>query len=384
MHSRHVHSRSSSFRRGSILTLAAVSLVMIFAFAAFVVDVGYITLSRAELSTASDAASMAAAAELTDGYSKGLTTTQIATNAQTAAVAVSNANSGTGQASLYCNATRDVQLGNYAWNAASGSYVTTWGTTPYNVAQVTLRRNVVNSTNGDKPLDLFFAPVFGTKKAGVSRFGKAAMLPIVGVKKIPNVNLNILPITLDLPTWTSCEQGDGSDSYRYNSSTSTVTSGSDGIKEVDLYPLAKSTTTAGNRGTVDIGSSNNSTADISRQIRYGVNDADMAYFGGKFDWSSGNITLNGDTGLSAGIKDDLTAIIGQPRLIPIFTSVSGPGNNANYVITKFVGIRVLDVQLTGNQKKVIVQPCSFSDPAGVIGHTTIGTGTVFGPVQIVD
>lgn len=370
-------------RRGNILTLAAASLAMIFAFAAFVVDVGYITLSRAELSSASDAAAMAAAQELTEGYKNGLTTTQITTNAQNAAVAVAAANSGTGQASLYCNATRDLQLGNYSYSAATGQYVTTWGQTPYNVAAVTLRRNVAGSTNGDKPLDLFFAPVIGHKTAGVIRSGKAAMLPITGVKKIPNVNLNILPITLDLPTWSNLEAGNGSDNYSYNSSTGTITSGSDGIKEVDLYPLSSSTTTAGNRGTVDIGSSNNSTADISRQIRYGVNDTDMSYFGGKFDWSSGSITLNGDTGLSAGIKDDLTAIKGQPRLIPIFTSVSGPGNNAMYVITKFVGIRILHVQLTGNQKKVIVQPCSYSEPAGIIGQTTIGTGTVYGPPKIV-
>lgn len=375
--------RSCSSRRGSILTVAAASLVMIFAFAAFVVDVGYITLSRAELSAASDAASMAAAQELTEGYKNGLTTAQIVTNAQNAAVAVAAANSGTGQASLYCNPTRDVELGNYAWNAATSSYVTSWGTTPYNVARVTLNRNMAGSANGDKPLDLFFAPVIGTKTAGVKRNGMAAMLPIVGVKKIPNVNLNILPITLDLPTWTNCENGNGSDVYSYNASTGTITSGSDGIKEVDLYPLSSSTTTAGNRGTVDIGSSNNSTADISRQIRYGVNDTDMSYFGGKFDWSAGSITLNGDTGLSAGIKDDLAAIKGMPRLIPIFTSVSGPGNNAMYVIPKFVGIRILHVQLTGNQKKVIVQPCSYSEPAGVIGSTTIGTGTVYGPVKIV-
>lgn len=364
------------------MSLAAASLVMLFAFAAFVVDVGYITLSRAELSVASDACAMAAAQELTEGYRNGLTTAQIVTNAQNSAVAVAAANSGTGQASLLCNATRDLQLGRYTWNAATASYTTTWGATPYNVAQVTLRRNVTNSTLGDKPLDLFFAPVIGHDQAGVQRSGKCAMLPITGVKKIPNVNLNILPITLDLPTWANCESGNGSDNYKYNSD-GTISSGSDGVKEVDLYPLSSSTTTAGNRGTVDIGSSNNSTADISRQILYGVNDQDMAHFGGKFDWSSSNIVLNGDTGLSAGIKDELETIKGKPRLIPIFTSVSGPGNNANYVITKFVGIRILHVQLTGNQKKVIVQPCSYSEPAGITGTTTIGTGTVYGPVKLV-
>ncbi|MCX7419077.1 MAG: hypothetical protein NT013_06010 [Planctomycetia bacterium] len=151
--------------------------------------------------------------------------------------------------------------------------------------------------------------------------------------------------------------------YSYNATTKAVSSGTDGIKEVTLYPDGTNTT-AGNRGTVDIGSSNNSTADLSRQIRYGPNEADLAYFGGKVQIpASGLLALNGDTGLSAGIKDDLAAIIGQPRAIPIFRSVSGPGNNATYQICKFVGIRILFVQLTGSpsQKKVVVQPAPVFD-----------------------
>ena len=51
----------------------------------------------------------------------------------------------------------------------------------------------------------------------------------------------------------------------------------------------------------------------------------------------------------------------EPRAIPIFTEVSGPGNNAMYTVVKFVGIRILDVQLTGNpnDKHVTIQPTTF-------------------------
>jgi hypothetical protein len=109
---------------------------------------------------------------------------------------------------------------------------------------------------------------------------------------------------------------------------------------------------------------------LSRQIRNGPNEADLAYFGGKVQIpASGLLALNGDTGLSAGIKDDLTSIIGQPRAIPVFRSVSGPGNNATYQICKFVGVRVMYSNLTGSpsQKKVIIQP------APVFDGTIIGT-----------
>ena len=369
-------------RRGNILVLTAMVFSMLLAFMAFVVDVGYIVTSRSELAAAADGGALAATFEMGDGFGT-LTNTQIATKAKDAAVAVAAANAGAGQTTLYCNSTRDIKLGSYTWNAANASWVTTWDATPYNVAEVTLRRDQVGSTLGDKPLDLFIAPSFGKNTTKVAMVGKAALMPSTGLKKITGINLDILPITLDLPTWTALEGGAGTDLYSYNASTGAVTTGADGVKEVDLYPLSSSTTTAGNRGTVDIGSSNNSTADISRQIRYGVNDADMSYFGGQFNWSSGSITLNGDTGLSAGIKDDLISIIGNPRMIPIFTSVAGPGNNANYVIPKFVGIRILKVQLTGNQKKVIVQPASIVSPSGIPGTTTIGLGTIFTPAAIV-
>ena len=369
-------------RRGNVLVLTAMVFSMLLAFMAFVVDVGYIVTSRSEIAAAADAGALAATFEMGDGFGT-LSNTQIATNAKAAAVAVVAANAGGGFTSIYCNSTRDVKLGSYTWNAATSSWVTTWNATPYNVAEVTLHRDQVGSTLGDRPLDLFIAPSFGKNKTGVAMVGKAALLPSTGLKKVTGVNLDILPITLDLPTWTALEGGTGTDLYSYNASTGAVTSGADGVKEVDLYPLSSGATTAGNRGTVDIGSANNSTADLSRQIRYGVNDTDMSYFGGQFNWSSGSITLNGDTGLSAGIKDDLISIIGKPRMIPIFTSVAGPGNNANYVIPKFVGIRILMVQLTGNQKKVVVQPASMVSSSGIPGTTTIGLGTIFTPAAIV-
>ena len=55
----------------------------------------------------------------------------------------------------------------------------------------------------------------------------------------------------------------------------------------------------------------------------------------------------GDTGISAGVKDELASIIGQTRIIPVFSSVSGNGNNATYVIVRWVGVRVMAVKLTG-------------------------------------
>ena len=195
----------------------------------------------------------------------------------------------------------------------------------------------------------------------------------VGFEFSPNSNLTrcpILPIAYDEVSWNSLMaatnlNGTGGDSYSY--SNGVVGAGSDGVFEFDLYPYGNQSLTPGNRGTVKIGVSNNSTATLSDQIRYGVSKEQLAAMGGSIECSTDDpLTLGGNPGLSAAIKDDLTAIIGEPRAIPIFTTVSGPGNNAQYTIVRFVGIRILFVQLTGGNKRVIAQP------AVLISETVIG------------
>jgi hypothetical protein len=136
---------------------------------------------------------------------------------------------------------------------------------------------------------------------------------------------------------------------------------------------------------VDIGSSNNSTADIARQIVYGISSADLGHHGGKLEFDeNGELELNGDTGISAGVKDELASIKGKPRLIPIFSTVVGPGNNAQYTIVHWAGIRIMDVKLTGamSQKRVIVQPCPMV-VQGALPSSGETSSYVYSPVVLV-
>ncbi len=177
------------------------------------------------------------------------------------------------------------------------------------------------------------------------------------------------------------------DEYSFDPQTNTVTCGPDGIPEVNLYP--EGTGSPGNRGTVDIGNSNNSTADVGRQIREGVSADDLSYHGGKLELDpvSKSLSLNGDTGISAGIKDDLTSIVGKPRVIPIFTTVAGPGNNAQYTIVGFAGIRVMKVKLTGSSntsKKVVIQPSRVVSPGAIPATwSDVSSNYVYSPVWLV-
>ena len=197
-------------------------------------------------------------------------------------------------------------------------------------------------------------------------------------------NLDILPYALDVTTWQNLCNNSGSNSYRWNPESKTVSVGADDFVEVNLFP--QGTGSPGNRGTVDIGSSNNSTADIAQQILYGISPADLAYHGGKLEFdSNGKLYLNGDTGISAGVKDELASIIGKPRIIPIFSSVSGNGNNAMYTIVKWQGIRIMAVKLTGSmsQKHVTIQVAPIVTH-GVIPATASGTSEyVYSPVVLI-
>ena len=377
-------------RRGIVFVLAIGLFLMIFAFTAFVVDIGYISLSRAQLQKSADAAALAATLEMYEGWGPAATKTQtqVATNSRSAASTVAGSNEGAGESSVYADSTRDVRLGNLQWDDTLNQWVESWGTTPYNLAEITLRRDQANSTNGDGPLDLFFAPVMGKEQATTVVSAKSALLPGVGLRRIPGRNFGILPITLDLQTWDNLiDHGIGDDNFHWNDDTETITrNATDNVLEVSLYPTSDPVLPPGNRGTVDFGPNGNSTSDISRQILYGLNDADISALGGEIDFTALPMQLNGDTGLSAGIKDELEAIKGEPRIIPIFDQVSGPGNNAWYRIVKFVPIRIMHVRLTGRpeSKQVVIQPALYADPTVIAGETEITEDTIFAPVSLIE
>jgi len=112
----------------------------------------------------------------------------------------------------------------------------------------------------------------------------------------------------------------------------------------------------------------------------------MSAMCGSFQFGAdGTLHLNGDTGISAGVKDELASIVGKTRFIPIFRSVVGPGNNADYTIVKFVGVRVLAVKLTGSSsgKYVMVQPANIVAKGAIYSSGAPSTDYVYSPVWLV-
>lgn len=354
---------------------------------AFCVDIGYVLSAKEDLQRSADASALAACWEYGKQLGKGNTSTVAADNARTTAAQYAALNRVTGNAvTLTANASNspsgDVVLGYIADFKDPQSAFLSDGSNGYNAVKVRLRKD--SATNGQVPF--FFARVFGKHGQDLQSEAIAGLICDVKGFKIPSDggNIGILPYTLDLQTWTPFVANSGTDNYRWNNDTKQVELGPDGLVEVNLFP--QGTGSPGNRGTVDIGSCNNSTADIARQIINGISPSDLAHHGGQLEFdANGKLYLNGDTGISAGVKDELAAIKGQPRVIPIFSSVTGNGNNANYTIVKWQGIRIMNVKLTGSmsQKNVMIQVAP-AEVQGVIPATTTGSSSyVYSPVVLV-
>lgn len=400
----------SSDRRGAILVFAGALLVVVIGVAAFTVDFGMVTLTKAQMQNASDSAAHAAVLEISRGFGPGgeISETEAESVARAAAIdMVSRFRTGDVLATD-ADLIRDVRVGRRTWNEASQTWTEDWGVSPYNMVEVTVRRTNADTT----ALPMTFAQILGRDNFELTTRSTAALQPGNGFYIPPGASadetIDILPIALDLGSWNnlldevygtstgaSAAGGDGlgyatdfEDDYAWDSVNRQVVSGDeDGVVEINMYPDLNSRHAPGNRGTVDIGHSGNSTSDLKRQIVYGINAYDLSFMPNnrlEFD-SSGALYLNGDTGISAGMQSSLESIIGQIRAIPIFIEVNGQGNNATYTIVKFVGVRIMDVKLSGGPKKrhLTVQPAVFSDNHVLRGDLTVNVDSILSqPVLI--
>ena len=142
-------------RKGTMLVLVAVTLVILIATAAFSVDLAYMYLAREQLHVATDAAAKAAVVVLSQGSS-----TTAATNA---AIAYAGANKVCGTPLTITSS--NVTLGNVTY-AASGKWAFNKGGTPTIAAQVTAKPSV----------SLFFGRALNNSTFTTSRTSTAAFV----------------------------------------------------------------------------------------------------------------------------------------------------------------------------------------------------------------
>jgi hypothetical protein len=359
MNTRPTHQR----RKGAIGVLAAFLMIVLLAITAFAVDMGYLCLVRTDLQTSADAAALAGAKALLDARMATLDPDYVAALS-------SSSNTATQFAQLNYVAGKKPNLGNgdvvigYLANTPNATLDTS-GQNGYNAVQVRVRRTA--GQNGAVPL--FFARAIGTREAESQAVATAAFVTDVSGFRIPSdsSNLMMLPFAVKIQDWRTLMAGQGDDRWSYDPVQKQVSHGADGTREICLYPL--DTGSSGNLGMVDLGTPNNSTSDICRQITEGLNAQDLQFLGGNVSVSQ---LLNGDTGVSAGCKQALDSIAGQPRIIPLYDLVTGTGNTAQFRVAGFACVRIMDVKLNGsltNVKAITVQPATISTKGTIPGSS---------------
>ena len=340
-------------------------------------DGPYLANARAELQSTADSAAMAACWEYAEQIAANQAQSTAVAAAKTEAINMALENKVTKNGTTVFDA--DITVGYISDFANRTAALDTSTPSLFNAVHVVTQKT--ESQNGRVPF--FFARVFGMDGTDAFASATAAFVVNIGGFQTPGdgSNIDLLPFALDEDTWNDMLAGNADDEWTWNRTTGNVECGSDGMLEVNLYP--QDTGSPGNRGTVDIGSSNNSTSDIARQIVDGVSPDDLDHHGGVLGFdSNGEMVLNGDTGISAGVKDELASIIGDARIVPIFRTVQGPGNNAMYTIVKFAGIRILEVKLTGSKKskRVIVQPAPIATQGVIPSPSTQTSDYVYSNV----
>jgi Flp pilus assembly protein TadG len=196
-------------RRGSVAPLVAVSLVFLVGMVAFAIDVGRITMVNAELQSAADAAALAGADQLRDGYVQynscsGMvqagTVTTCEGNARVKAELYASYNRNFDNATLTLPDS-GVTFGytdnnnNYYPLADGATYTNSLGAQFPNTCQVIMNRQ--SGENGVLPL--MFGGIFGQASANVQVRARAVIIA-AQVKVVPPP-YGFFPIAMDYNTW---------------------------------------------------------------------------------------------------------------------------------------------------------------------------------------
>lgn len=320
-------------RRGAAAVLICILLVPLLGLLAFSIDYGYLLKVRTDLQRTADQASLAAVRDLLpDEYGNQ----NLATVRETVRQYVQ---SNLGDSFIVNDS--DIKIGRYN-PATIYTSLEILETGLFDTVQVTLRRNP--ETNG--AVNLFFAQFLDIEDAGVASSGTA----ILSKGQFLRPGADVFPFTLDEQAWDGLGVGDELSIY-----------GSGKVKDTSGNDIP------GNWGTVDIGPRSNSTADLSRQIREGLSQGDLnsLYDQGVIDSTSEIdvdqvLNINGDTGLSSGLKHALEEVQGQTKLMPIYRSTNGgTGNNLEYEIVSWGVVTIGESKFAGNKKSYINVRRSF-------------------------
>lgn len=239
---------------------------------------------------------------------------------------------------------------------------------PCNTLVVTIER----SQRNNNPVPLRLGPFLGVLPGNVAATSRATLdQRVYGFRPVGNVPIPLIPLTVlasgSSASWTTQAQAAAvpnvNDNFTVDPTTGQVTSGPDGIPEVNVqapYQGGPAPGSSDNMAEMNITSPNTMAALIIRGLR----PEDLTAFGGQFAFgSSGNITVQASSTVDAGLTGALQEIVGANRVWPLYSSASG----TDYTITQFVAGRVAQATTVPPGRLVLaVQPCVYATPTALV------------------
>ena len=317
-------------RPGATLALITLLMVPLLAMVAFSVDYGFLLKVDCDLQRCADHAALASVQDLVpaaDGTQdlalvRATVRNYVAMNLHPSFQVLDS----------------DIEIGRFD-PATIYSNVTLLNDGIFDAVRVTLRHN----TSANSPVPLFFGPVLGVQNAAVRATATAVLQKPLAL--LPGAK--ILPFTFHESVWDGHATGDQWTVYGDGKMTD------DSGAEIP-----------GDWGTLDVGQRDNSTADLNDQITNGLrqSDIDALYTDGRITTTeyidaSHTVSMQGETGISLGLKHSVIPIHGETRIVPIYDYNSGdPGNNLEYNIVRWGVVEVIDSNWQGYvNTNVIIQ-----------------------------
>ncbi|MEZ6097115.1 MAG: pilus assembly protein TadG-related protein [Pirellulaceae bacterium] len=320
-------------RRGAVVVLFALLIIPLLGLIAFVVDYGYLVATKVNLQRAADNAALAAVRDLVPdsyGYQDAAAVRQTLRD-------YVNQNLDDGFIVL----DGDIVIGRYdPATAYSNFHIVSSGI--YDTVQVTVRYD----EQANSPISMFFAKVLGIDSEELAATATAVLQK---ARYLPEGS-DILPVAVPVDVWNDNPLGEVWSIY-----------GDGKIEDYQGHEVP------GNWGTIDVGANSNGTSELTDQILNGLRqvDVDVLYENGTIETSEYidsqyEMWLNGDTGISSGMKSSIIESHGDVKLIPLFdVHNSDVGGNLSYHVVAWGVVRVVDSRWNGNHKSYLEIQKSF-------------------------
>ena len=411
-------------RKGAVIVMVAVLLVVLLGCVALAVDIGYLYVARTELQRAADAAAMAGAqalgrssqdSPLGDYY-------QSSEEVYSEAEKYARLNTAVGQG-VVLDRHSDVKIGFLEFPHDLTASLQTVALDQANAVHVIARRN---SANADGQIKLFFAPIWGLFSAPVSA-SAIAVLDDRFYGYAPKKTIGgcpVIPFAVDEAVWEDqIVNGNGPDEYTYDADNENVLTAPDMTPEIRLFPeqlgppsqgghpqvegaeAGDTNAGSGNFGLLNIGPSTGTagTSTIVRQINEGISAEDLNDMTGEpmirfYNQVSGepvvfnavSYDVTGDPGIKAGVEDAMQAKIGEVVGFFLYKSVTEQGSNAIFDIVGMRFGRVMQVELSGSvgggnttMKAIIIQKVAYYGPDIMTSSYVPSTDRTIGRLELV-